>query len=565
MNYCNHSNQYVNAVPSHIFWRSFGLTVLLFLLGLFFFKPYFLVNDDLFILFITKGTGIALSPDPHVFFSHILFSMPLCYFYRWFPNVPWYPSAILAIQFFSFWALSLALTMKVQRLFLPVLFFLLFFMLMGVYNLQHLNLTLTSGLAFQCGFFLLLRLIDEPLRLVPKRILTLGCFCVLSSLLLRTETFPLFALTAVPFLFEACRRPESRKRVLLTLCLTTGILAGALLLQRAYYSHPPEWDHYRVAYPLNRQIHDFYPIDYNKDTQPFFDKIGWSSNDFSLFYGWYYWDTDLYSAEKFAQIGDHFSSAKSLREVSRHFWKSVKEPPLLSLLCCLLLTSLFIQRTRFRFFILCVCWGMVLWFSLSVWFKTPERIIFPLVSFLILSGIFCSLSVDSHEAESEAEKRPSALVIVLGCLLSISSLWYASQYDHSKHLWEKFLKKGVTALQPRSDQLFLVWDSILPFEDIGAFDDMSSFRDFRLFSIAAYQQSPIGDRMLAHFNLKNPLRDAVDRPDIFLICNPYEGLMAVHYLQEKYGIKAGGIKVFACPSFNVYQLKSLPLKAQTFQ
>ena len=556
MKYPSHCDPQVGEVPARFFLRAFGFTTVLFLLELLFLRPYFLVNDDFFLLSITKGIGITLAPDPHVFFSHIFFSMPLSWLYQLFPDIPWYPIALLSVQFLAFTSLALSLTMNTRKQSHALLLYGVFFTCFGLYSFQNLNLTLTSGLAALCGFFLLLRLIDGSHVPMRRCILALGTLCVFLSFILRPETFPIFVAAATPFLLMALGGNQTRRKALIFFATAFVLWGGLSFLQRAYYSQTPDWDQYRSTYPINRAVHDFYPIRYEADTQLLFDRIGWSKNDFFLFLGWYYWDADRYSVENLKAIKSYFSSYKPLTSVLIQIRALLLDRIFLSLACCLLLALLCLQRPYPHGFIWCILWNLGLVLCLVVWFKVPERIILPLVSFVVIGAFQACLARKDDPVPLVEKMRGQTIAILLACLLIPSFLYSAHRVGQTKRLKERELKDAVTALQPRRDQLFIVWDSIFPFENIGAFDDLAPYQTFHMLSFAAYQQSPIGDRMLTHFSVKNPLRDAVDRPDIFLICNPYEGAMALTYLREKFNLQVQPRLAFDSSSFQVYQFFS---------
>lgn len=524
-----------------------------------FIKSYFLVNDDVFILQILKGYGISLAPDPHVFFSHFLFTQPLCWLYQWFPNGPWYPASLVLIQWLSLSAVLHALRMIAPDRRLTLVLGTSFFIAEGLYLIQNLNLTLTSALAFQGGLVLWMALLTGTRTPAGKGVWSLGGLCLLLSILLRPETIPLFALAALPLFLMAFRFPGARRRALALVVAVAAVWGACSWAQRSYYSRDPGWDSYRLTYPLNRQAHDFRSIEYETN-QGFFDHLGWSHNDFLLFYGWYYWDADRFSRAQFQAILDHFPAPRPAAVAFKGLLDSLSNRAAVGLLICFaLFTAFFLDPRGRRWALAGLAWEALLLLSLSIYYKVPERIVLPLCSFTIL-GVFHLASPRPFAANTLRGSKTGQLLGIACLVFSLSFVIFsAHRADQKKRFFSQLLEKTTKDLNPQPDQLFIAWDSVYPFEDLGAFDDLTSYRNFHIFSFTAYQCSPIGKEMLDHFGMSNPLRDALDNPSVFLICNPYEAHMGMTYLQERYGIQAGFQTAFSSYPFTAYRLVSRPL------
>jgi hypothetical protein len=525
------------------------------LVELFFLKPYFLVNDDLFQLFILKGIGLSLAPSPLVHSSHYFFSYPLHLLYQWSPSFPWYGVSLLTIQGLSFASLLLALTVSVQNRIAPFLLGVVFMTTFGFFSFQNINFTLTAGLAFQCGFFLLLRLVDDEGLSNPRLPLLLGSLCLFFSFLSRPETFIICAALSTPFLLMTYRHTTRRKAIQRFLAISIALFSLLLWVDHFQYSRTPEWKTYCKTIPLIRDLHDFHQLDYSPSTKPVYDRAGWSRNDFYLFWSWYFWDKDIYSAEKLHFINSHFSSRKPPITIYRQCKDFFSDSTFLGLIGCFLLSLFLLRRDHYERIVLYGCWGAGFILIFATWYKIPERIMFPIISFIALGTMYHCFHPGHRPVLPNFGTAKSRLWLTLVLALCLANVLVALKVDQQKRTKEAVLKESVSRLNPHASDLYIIWDSQFPFERIGAFDNLKRYETFKMLSFAGYQQSPIADQMLSHFGISNPLRDSIDNPHVFFICNTIEGILGLHYLQEKFGVVPQPFKTFHCPYFRVFQFR----------
>jgi hypothetical protein len=328
------------------------------------------------------------------------------------------------------------------------------------------------------------------------------------------------------------------------------------LFDHLYYSGTPGWKKYGDTAPALRELHDFHPLPYNQTTQAFFKEINWSPNDLLLFKNWYFWDEDRYSLENFKILKSHFSSIKPAAQVLQNFLDFGKSPTAQGLSVCLLFSFLFFRKSFVKSFLIYFFWIFGFLLYIALYLKLPERIFFPTLAFLVLLAFRqCIQGRDSAlpSGDSPNSLRLRGWILVLFIPIFLYQVYWIDQYKRDR---ESALKNSVAALHPEDNQLFIVWDSQYPFESIGALDDFSQYRTFHMLSFAGYQQAPLTKLMMSHFHLVHPLRDLVNNPSVFLICNPYEGVLGLTYLREKFGIDAVAFKTFESTSFKVYQLKT---------
>jgi hypothetical protein len=548
------------------------LTVLVLMgLQLCLFTPNFFSNDDVFGILISKGVGLALQPDEHLFFQNVLLGLALQKLYTIFPAVNWYAGCEVLALFLSLWTLLAGLFLRVPNRF-TLLLFLLYFLFIGLYYGTQLDYTMLSCLACQGGLFLLMAAKESPNIRRWGSAVWLGGLCFLMSFLFRFEAFIFSLLLAAPFLLSGFLKGGMRRREWVTIAAVAGIAALGILFDYFYYQKDPGWKAYVQINPILNSCLEYQHWDYNPQTQPLFNSLGWSGNDFKLFFRDYYLDPDLYSSGKLQKISAFFGSFKVLPWASfpRLFSTSTNQAlyALQNIVLCFLAFLPFCPPPRLRLVLGNALWVLLVLAFLASYAKATERLYLPAFSFLAALALTQARlpgKTGPLPGKGKAPLRMKLGFLLLGLMLALTVPLLARFFAVSAHFRERerLLSGTVEALHPRPDQLYVVWNSGFPYEKIHAFDSFEMFRDFHLAALGDFQRTPLTQGMLEHFGIKNLFRDMVDNPNLFMICSPEEGKLCRQYLKEKFGIKSRVEVIFFSPFFNVMRVQSLtrPLAA----
>ena len=132
-----------------------GVTLCLFGLTFLILTPVYDTNDDPSMALVASGYGNVGGADEHLLYSNVLIGIVLKRLYEAAPLVPWYGSYLLLIQFLVHWVLLYVLLL-LNRNYVSVLVYCLFYLVVGVYCLTHLQFTTTAFLAGMAGLSMIL-------------------------------------------------------------------------------------------------------------------------------------------------------------------------------------------------------------------------------------------------------------------------------------------------------------------------------------------------------------------------------------------------------------------------
>jgi hypothetical protein len=531
-----------------------------------FFTPFYNINDDCFKVFFAKGVGTNLYPSEFIGYSSVALGFILKRLFLSYPTIPWYGLTLILALFVGTWLFLYTLLREKGPLGKLVLF-LIGFITADVTLFASLQFTISSSIAAQGGLFLFTRILQDPSTRSNRGDFVLIFFSFLLSALLRFDELLVTVFCAAPFLLYALRGKYSRlwqPPIKTFIPVTTVALLCVFLSTSFWHEYQPGWhefdlfDHERVEF-RDYRIHFYTPL-----TKPYFDEAGWSENDFEMFKDWFYMDSVKYDWKNIHRLKQHFSrfgvegkpaSYQSLREIAQtDFGKR-----LLPVLLCLLL---FLPRLEFRWFVFNAVWIMLFILYMAYFWRAPDRVVYQELYFLLCLGIFWSQYLITPSLPTKSfsiwTHKTGLFLLALLTITLIPSLQKDYKNNQLNIGWENQLKADIARLNPKDDQLFVIWDSAFPYELIDAFDSYEIFRKFHIFELAVYQRSPDAIPQLKKFGLVNPLVDMIGKSNVFFICKPEELRMYGRYLSEHHPEKVLASTYFDSHFFRAFQM--VPLK-----
>ncbi len=540
---------------------------LLILILFSFFRPFFSTNDDCFKILFAKGIGTNLQPSEFIGYSSIPLGFILKGLYGSFPTFPWYGSCLLLAQFLGIWLLLYSLYLGSSPLWKSLLF-IISFLAADVTFFSSLQFTISASLAAQGGLFLFAKILDGEKSPGVTGNLSLVLASWLLAALIRFDELLVTVFCAAPFILYFLRGNIIRLLTppIVQFILTTVLfLLGISLFTFYWHEHKPGWhefdlfDHERVEF-RDYRIHFYTP-----STKPFFDEADWSENDFKMFKGWYFMDPDRYDWKNIQRLKLHFSRfGVEDKDSSFHsLWEIIRSDfgtRLLPILLCLLLI---LSRIEFRWMIFSVVWIILFILYMLYFWRAPDRLVFQELYYLLCLSISwaenpIAPSTPAIHAYSNWISRTGLFFLILFTCTSIPTLQRDYTINQLNIGLENQLKSDIARLNPKDDQLFIIWDSAFPYELIDAFDSYEIFRNFHIFELAVYQRSPDAIPQLKKFGLVNPLVDMIGKSNVFFICKPEELRMYGRYLSENHPQKILASRYFEGQSFKVFQI--LPWK-----
>lgn len=432
----------------------------------------------------------------------------------------------------------------------------------------NLQFTISASLPAQGALFLLARLLekDKPHEITGGFLLVF--VSLLLAVLIRFDEFLVTLFCAVPFILYTLRGnwPRVFKKPMFPFLVTSAlVLISVPLFSQVWHKQIPGWhefdlfDHERVEFQDYR-IHDYTP-----QTKPFFEEAGWTKNDLDMFTAWYFMDRDKYDWKNIQRLSRHFprfgvegknSTFHSLLEIVRSNFGMRN----LSILFCLMFL---IPLAEFRWLLGSVIWLALFFLYMLYFWRAPDRLVYQELYYLLCLGILWAQGPFSPAPLSGGVfprwvAKTGYFLIALAFFFLVPVI-FRIYSDNKKNIdMETQLKSDLARLNPREDQLFIIWDSAFPYELIDAFDSYETFRPFHIFEFAVYQRSPDAAPQLKRFGLENPLMDLIGKPNVYFICKPEELEMYWRFLSEHHSQKVVVSNYFESRFFKVFQI--LPRK-----
>ncbi len=538
---------------------SFAVIFVLLSTQLAFIRSFYMTPDDIFKILTVKGIAANSTPSPFVGYSNILLGYLLMGLYALSPTFSWYGWFLCAVQFLTFWVflwLLFSLTYRWFYFFIFVgLWISVFFIFFALFQF-----TMTSMLAAFAGLMVLLMSIESRGGKPQNGILPAASLLLLLSELIRPDAFSLAALVFAPFIFSRLFEKQFRHYAKNRWKLLTLTLLGILCLMGAdfqWYQSDKNWDDYLRFDNARIELLNYRITDYTPETKPYFDSVGWSQNDYWLFKNW-----DLINSRKFnvsninklsaffPRIGSKGKpySCHSLSELLSWDWD-------LRIILCFCLLLICSSKSSWKFLLLQSLWVLLILIMLIYLFRAPDRINIPLLTSLILLSAFTVGNTMENQAKASSWAHLKMFMLLAAFVHSLSLPWNYYKQNEARRLSQEEMHAYFKMLKRQGDPLYIIWS--FPFEEFGVFDDMESFKSLHLFVNSFSQTSPSSLNGLEHFWIREPLRDAVDNPNVFVICSAEEGAHYHQYMKETYQKEIYALPIFRSKHFDVFSIRSL--------
>lgn len=539
------------------------ITAILLSVQLFFIRPYYLVNDDLFKVLLARGVGWDMATTPYFLSSNVLLGYVFTKLYVWFPKLPWYPIFLLAVQALCYWSLLWALFLKPFRKFSTILFILSFAATQFIF-FAFFQFTIASILSGTTGL-LLWGLSNEPI--FERKIhwfWVLSGILLTSSWLIRANGAELAFLAVLPFLFFIIRRTGFRpffQRQWKFMLAVGSIILLASVFEFAWYANHSDWKDFLFFMSKAKKLQQYYSESYSAGTKQIFDSVGWSANDLWMFQNWYWMDLPKFSLEHIQKLleqlprnvwGHKINSFDSLFDIFSSYWDQ-------RMLVYFLLFCFFCGRNMSKFLLAQALWIMLIFSLLLIYMKAIDRVTLPLLAYLInLIVLYAEPPVLLAKGQGSfaryALDRSRLLLLILGfvCIYPAARLYY--RQNQERRAVEANVRECLKELKPMPQQLYVMWG--FQFELFRVFDNYDCFKPIHMFATSFIQRSPIYDRTLKGLASKNIFLDMVDNPNILMICNPQQGAHYHDYIKENFHKEIYARKVYECPYFKVFTIHS---------
>jgi hypothetical protein len=513
-------------------------------------SPSFQTNDDPQIEMIAAGRGMGLAPDEHLIFTNVIIGQLLKSLYVTSPSVPWYGGYLLVVQFLA-QATLLYCTIAHGFSRWRLATYLLFFASIGIFYLNNLQFTTTACLAGQGGAVACLLALRRSATAADRSVyglLGVGIALLVLASWIRLDAFYLTALVGLPAALCLMGWPWRREVVRVALagggvCLALVVLSAAY--NNAYYARNPRWQAFLTYNKLRIKFNDYGWTRYTPETAAAFESVGWTENDHAMIQDWFYDDPELYSAAKLQRLldsrpwmterltGDYFRTCALAVLRDKSLWPMV-----------LVLPLAFWGATRSRQNGLAsvgtVAAALTLVTAVAIFNKTPpSRVYFPALTFplslLLLIcrdrvtwprrrwpalAVRCFLSPNLwHRPAARALLRPTLVHAIV--IMAAVGIGMAASRQYRLSVKNQALRRELylclADLQPRDDQLYILWPTDFPLQALSPFDSLTSLNEMHLLLIGWPQGTPISTAMKRKFAIHSPVRALHERRDVCLL------------------------------------------------
>jgi hypothetical protein len=533
-------------------------------------SPSFQTNDDPQIEMIASGRGMGLAPDEHLIFTNVIIGRLLKSLYLMSPSIPWYGGYLLAVQYLA-QATLLYCTLAGGFTRWRLAAYLLLFATVGIFYLNNLQFTTTACLIGQSGAVACLLALRRAATAADRSVcgqLAVGIALLVVSSLVRLDAFYLTALVALPAALCLMGWPWRREVVRVALvgggvCVALVILLAAY--NNAYYARDSRWQAFLTYNKLRIKFNDYGWTRYTPETATIFASVGWTENDHAMIQDWFYDDPEMYSAEKLQRILE--SRAWMTERLTVDYFRTcvlavLRDKSLWPMVLVLPLALWGATRSKQNCLALAgtLAAGLALVAAVAIFNKTPpSRVYFPALTFplallLLICGdgvkwphrrwpalaVRCFFSPFAwHRRAARALLRPTLVHAILimasvGIGIAANRQWRVSAKNQALR---GELYQFLADLQPRHDQLFILWPTDFPLQALSPFDSLTSLDDLHLLLIGWPQGTPISMAMKRKFAIHSPVRALHERRDVCLLGDSTSHTLLREFARQHCGVE----------------------------
>ena len=496
------------------------------------------------------GKNLGQGPSEFLLFQHYVIGLGLKFLYVDCPGFPWYGALLYLYLFVS----SLVIGYVFSRLcnhFSVIGLWLVLFFLFYLQVIVSPQFTLCAGYLAIAGILLLYAAIYRPnaSRNVRQGLLFLGIGFLIWAGLVRFYSLLLVLLSMAPLYgyLLVTRFTETWRRLLpLLFCVA---LAGFFLnwTQIAYYEHSPGWERFYSYNNVRAEFIDRHKITWDKNTEPFFRRIGWSRNDLAMLTSWFYIDAKVYSFNNLLFISRH-TSVLPRPSVAWDKLLAGLEQSLLSYcgIGALLLGMLVAARKPLverGCVLVAVLWYGLLFSGISIVERhLPVRVwLVMLCSLYVTELVLWCAPAEVGAQGGAARKQFLGLRIVTwfiagGYLLcSVANIRVIKKLSDKYGFYQTIFREDLAKLKPRPDQLFVTWGGDFPYQTFQLPKESEpASANMQFLGLGVGNHEPVVQNRLRAFGIEDLYRAFYERDDVFVICVKVKRKLLAQYIWEHY-------------------------------
>ena len=541
---------------ARLFLTAVAVNAVLFAIALTCLTLGYETNDDMRMASIASGVTTG-QPSQEIIVSNVLIGAALKHLYQWTDAVNWYSLYLLGVQFATMTGLLYAF-LRVRPSRLSVALFVLLFAQFEVGLLLLLQFTSTASMACLVGVLLVMASSTEE-RGQSRFALAYGALLIVVSILIRVESLYYALVLLAPF-FAYQLAFRRRWRAYAQIAAIVAVSFTLVGYDAWHYARDPSWRSFREYNALVRRLVDSPLADYESSTRFFFDRIGFSDNDWSTFMSLFIADEQVFSTDRLKAVADRFEGSSWGRRDSREYFDE-RMSALMAfrrmMYANVALAVLLCSGLRMRLFVLgavgCVLVETLL-AALAVYAKLAPRVILPafaMVDILVFYELLQTVSerrfltgpppVSGRIRVASAAGAAAFCLVYAACSYRVEAQHLtASESNAGGQRALAAVERQIVGryVDRNSKTVFLDWAGTFPVQFTSPFDDLRTLRRFNLLTLDGWGiKNPQFDKRVAQLRLGNLCRALYENPDVQLIAPPYNlkwlrGFAREHFQQK---------------------------------
>ncbi len=385
-------------------------------------------------------SGLDGTYNIHGIYMHPLICFIISIFFRIIPFINWHSIYLLTMQFICFTLIAYTIIKKHndnKSIILYTMFASIFYTVM----LLLLQYTSVSALLILTSFILLIDKTESEEDRSKKHVIlifilfTLGIMTRTQSLLIIA---PFIALYFVIKIIKYYRKNITKEKILTLLkeyLIYLGIIIVVYVSNYMSYNTNEVYKNYMEYNYLRTQLHDITPVDYEENKE-IFDKIGWSKNDYYLFYTFNFGDENVYTKENLQKILDYkiqkdgkYNFNTNINKIAQSFLNEIKSnyKYIFIMLIIVFIISLYNKQKRLEN-ILIILTAIAIHILFIIINRAMLRVVMP--EYILATALLIyNLPINTNKQINDNVRNSSILCVITIIVVIISGSQYKFNYN----------------------------------------------------------------------------------------------------------------------------------------
>lgn len=530
-------------------------------------SPHFETNDDAGMSFIVEG--IYGEKSAYIVFINVIIGKVLKILYTFIPLIKWYSVFQYGILFSSFTLLGYVILRQGKGKFRLLLFTILVPFTFECY--VYLQFTKTAGIAVAVGiltlFFSLRNHANKAVQCLAVMVLVAGSMIRIQSMLMVSSIMFCLALSRGWAIYITCgKNVEKTLGKLKNYFISFGIAFLCILVAQGInhkaYESDEGWKSFLEYNEARYQLLDYGFPDWEENKEEY-ERLGISEEDITMYQNWTFADPDKLSLSRMRQINELKSKEHLTWSVLRDFLKDIPLRFLkmrFSLIVCTLLIVYLLLYKEKR-------WGVLVYLFVS--FLASYFYFFFMSRYLNINRIdiiyiFSMVCVLIELMGTGVLVKKTSFSYAMGGMIALSCINVLAVNNKNKISSEQ--KESELVNQWKYQEFYkLTTEDVgkLYLENTGSIQNNLAFNMWQVapqgmsrnrYSLGNWlTASPLSQPILKEYRVRNPFKDVIDNPHVYLINNAGADT-ELSYIQRNYAPDAKAASVKQINGFNVFKI-----------